>query len=1083
MAQLPKVQRRLVTTEAPRSSVSAETIAAPYAMLGRALGQLGEGVDSASVVVGEQEGQRAVARDADGNLTVETMPAFTGRAGIAHNRAAKHSFLAQTETEIQRQVATKGQEFDGRPQEFQDWGSRYIEELVGRQDDPAIQDAVRLAATRQVDDKYRGLSMQRHRLDQQRAQQAIDARLLTLSDEMEILARNNGADTDGFRQRFADFDALLNEKVNNPSIAFPREKADRFRDEVLTRAHGAAILEGVERTYRGQGFEAARTVLRDSVRALGATLKQGDKIERQGLAWLRTEEAGYRGERVEIRREWSAAKPLLETLSPETLDDMEQRAYAVGAHQTGRDIRMARVSLDIARELRGLPKTEQVEALRTGNASVSSALVNRIVGAESGGNPDAQPPVDPATGRRPSTATGAGQFIQGTWLDLMRRHKPDLVAGKSDSEILDMRRDGALSREMVGVYAGENGERLRAAGVRADDGALYLAHFLGAGDAIKVLSAPAGQPVEGLITPASVAANKGIFARNPTAGAIADWATRKVSGAGGQAVNLSQSREGMLALGMIRKDLQKDLTQRITDLTSAVKRQELPDVGEIETLGAEIEVLGTPAQKQQVAELAAIAQYGERFSQLSQAQRSEVVSQWQARMKEGAPEFERTLAETVRSADAKISEAYRKDRYGAWWRYAEGAQPTPALDFSQPQQAARVVAERVKQQHSINADQGMEPGSVVRPSEEEALRAVLTHGPAEGAAAALGALGGIVHPGIREATLTSPPIREALQGMARSNDPLRLTAGMSTLDRVWRENPQTFAANFGGDTLKRLQAWQSWKDTLSGPEIVEQINRADDPSSASARKSLGEAADDELSRVKAGDVVSFFKGSWVPFTGPNAPVDTQGVRAVDNLQGERLVADYQRHYKALREVNVPADQAQQRAVERLRSEWSQSTVNGGALMRHAPERYYDAVDGGHAWMRPQIDALIASVKGGEAAELNKTKLGLAAVPIVGQAVAVREATRAPTRWTFRSLVPDAQTEAEIAARRPPSYRIIVTDTHTGRDDILVDASGRDRFAFDPTEANAESDRRFAAFREGRAVQRELDDPRKPFGVP
>ncbi len=150
-------------------------------------------------------------------------------------------------------------------------------------------------------------------------------------------------------------------------------------------------------------------------------------------------------------------------------------------------------------------------------AWTSGNLSDRIVGAESGGN---------ATAKNPrSSATGAGQFIDGTWVDMVRRYRPDL-AGLPRDQVLALRNDAGLSREMVGHYADENGAKLRSAGLPDTDGTRYLAHFAGPAGARAVLSADPSTPAAQVLQPGQVAANP--FVRNMTAGQLADWAARKV---------------------------------------------------------------------------------------------------------------------------------------------------------------------------------------------------------------------------------------------------------------------------------------------------------------------------------------------------------------------------------------------------------------------------------------------------------------------------------------------------------------------------------------------------------------------------
>jgi hypothetical protein len=82
-----------------------------------------------------------------------------------------------------------------------------------------------------------------------------------------------------------------------------------------------------------------------------------------------------------------------------------------------------------------------------------------------------------------SSAEGRGQFV--TWLDVLKRNRPGSSReGRSDQELLALRADKNLGREMTEAYRAENERYLRAQGIEATPGAQYLAHFLG----------PAGAP-------------------------------------------------------------------------------------------------------------------------------------------------------------------------------------------------------------------------------------------------------------------------------------------------------------------------------------------------------------------------------------------------------------------------------------------------------------------------------------------------------------------------------------------------------------------------------------------------------------
>ncbi|MGD9544556.1 MAG: hypothetical protein AB7F41_01250 [Methylocystis sp.] len=115
-------------------------------------------------------------------------------------------------------------------------------------------------------------------------------------------------------------------------------------------------------------------------------------------------------------------------------------------------------------------------------ASSIKSLVDRIVMSESQGIADAR--------NKFSSAVGLGQFVNATWMELIRKHRPDLVGNLSDKDILDLRKDPDLSREMTARYVEQNTSILMKKGLPVTPGALYLAHFAGPGGAAAILSAP-----------------------------------------------------------------------------------------------------------------------------------------------------------------------------------------------------------------------------------------------------------------------------------------------------------------------------------------------------------------------------------------------------------------------------------------------------------------------------------------------------------------------------------------------------------------------------------------------------------------
>jgi len=115
-----------------------------------------------------------------------------------------------------------------------------------------------------------------------------------------------------------------------------------------------------------------------------------------------------------------------------------------------------------------------------GGAAIA-AVVEQIIGVESNGDPNLK--------NKRSSATGLGQFLNETWLDLIRAHRPDLANERSDDEILELRRDAKVASEITTRFTERNAAMLRRRGLPVTPGTLYLAHFAGGAGAVAILSA------------------------------------------------------------------------------------------------------------------------------------------------------------------------------------------------------------------------------------------------------------------------------------------------------------------------------------------------------------------------------------------------------------------------------------------------------------------------------------------------------------------------------------------------------------------------------------------------------------------
>ena len=108
------------------------------------------------------------------------------------------------------------------------------------------------------------------------------------------------------------------------------------------------------------------------------------------------------------------------------------------------------------------------------------ALVERIIKVESSGIPNAK--------NKLSSASGAGQFLDDTWLEAVRSHRGHLIKGRSDKELLELRQDAELTKEIITLLVEQYARTLRKRGLPLTSGSLYLAYFAGPAGAVALLS-------------------------------------------------------------------------------------------------------------------------------------------------------------------------------------------------------------------------------------------------------------------------------------------------------------------------------------------------------------------------------------------------------------------------------------------------------------------------------------------------------------------------------------------------------------------------------------------------------------------
>lgn len=324
-----------------------------------------------------------------------------------------------------------------------------------------------------------------------------------LADEADIKGAVDAAvsgEYAGLRKIVKDVNVELADLINQLQISGTSDS-----DVVKLQVAFAKLFDDVAKGKDGvdhlRQVQAALTALYEQSH-IPAAKAMADEIGRLADEFERAADAGNKLKADVALQEFFKNSPL-GTLSPITsgggqfLNPQQQQDYSASQTQSQFEVELEKASGAI------------------------DSFVDHVVRAESGGDNNAKNPN--------STATGAGQFIESTWLDLFKRYFPDRAEGMTRGAILALRTDANVSRSLIEAYAKENARVLQAAGVHVDEAALQLAHFLGAGDAAKVLSAASGTPLAGLISAASIRANPTILGGGATVNDAISYAQNRAN--------------------------------------------------------------------------------------------------------------------------------------------------------------------------------------------------------------------------------------------------------------------------------------------------------------------------------------------------------------------------------------------------------------------------------------------------------------------------------------------------------------------------------------------------------------------------
>jgi len=212
-------------------------------------------------------------------------------------------------------------------------------------------------------------------------------------------------------------------------------------------------------------------------------------------SWEKDDPATPKGSEAEARAFYAMGTP--------TADMQKARKSRESGDQS-----FDRLLSDAERQVRGAPDEVPMGDIRGGFGPNSD-----IAGPE-------------GTGKNPrSSAVGVGQFTDNTWVTTLSKHAPEIIRGKSRSEILALRTSNPdLARDAIGWLRRDNAVELKKAGIEPTRANTALAHFAGSGGATALIKADPNAPVERVLGPAAVNANPHL--RGKTASQVIEWAKK-----------------------------------------------------------------------------------------------------------------------------------------------------------------------------------------------------------------------------------------------------------------------------------------------------------------------------------------------------------------------------------------------------------------------------------------------------------------------------------------------------------------------------------------------------------------------------
>lgn len=1092
MVDLPSIPEGVPQLRAPQTRLSGADIAAPFAMLAHNLDKAGELVEKdIAIPFAEKAGREAVTTGPDGEPIIQKMPIF-GAASAAAMRAAKMTALTHIQPEMENHLTDLRMKFPNDPKNYKIAADEYIKSYTDKIGDGDLQQSALKIGLDNAGQNYRGLVVQADHTSVANTLVGLQSRLSEINERGSSLARQGGTGTPEYQRLNADREAIYKELQSDPRFHFPTErvglelKANRDADVV------EGVVGDVQREFVSKkNLPAAQRALQDAFwgpgsENLGLTPAQRNKGVTEGLHTLErlsvedkvatstfqsatseyiknlqhapaTYNEGYHNNMVARARELGDYKTLAQ------LDVAKQFVPVWGAIKALGPTEAPRVAAEISKGVvpalpvrlqdRGIQSKIEAEATRQG---IPPQFAVAVAAIESGGNPRA---VSAGGNYRGIFQLGNEEFARAGGVGDIHDVDQNIGAGlrslkaKSDAFTKEFGRAPDATEAYLMHQQGEAGARMHLA--NPDTPAWQ--NMLATGEGKRRGEAWAKAAIWGNL-PQSAKDMFGSVENVTSRDFVGAW-RQKVQGIPYEGTGMAPGMQGTAirnpyvyklwedTVKSTREQLGKNAEHMATQIITQANNGDPVPADTLNTFVTSAVSSGNEQLLERIRPALAAQDARAQVRAGGPSQIAALESQITAIKASGADPVQYQMLERLKAGIEQDAQMWKKDplQIGAATKLVE---PVHQIDTTDPQAAVAEFGQReAKLKVLQGSNRGIGPASVLTGNEGETLKTALVQGDSKNAGALLGGLAQL-SPETYRATMASPEMKEALSGMIRSRDPARMTAGFAALDKYWQQDSWGFESTFGGGALTHLQAWQGLKDSFTAPEIAERLNKSEEPGMAKSRADLKGLAHDEIKAWQPNDVAYQIGTGWwgigrVTGSTPSAPTDL--------LAQRELMHDFGNTYEALRTYGVDPDKAKELAAKRVKAEWGPSPTVGNQVMKYPPEAYYKPIDGSHAWLADSLREAVTGIKGPQVSP-----------DTTGSDIAGTTMPRA--NWTIKGLVADAQTQSEVAAGKPPSYRIAI-DTGQGLTEILTDPrTGQTRFAFDRNAAIAGSEQRMGKLR-------------------